>query len=319
MLRISRGAMIVASVLLATAPDGAAQTQRPGAPKAAEKPSRATPAAPKAAEKASRETPAARIQRLEADLADLATQNFVLKDRVNELEAEIAALRRQPAPNAPPVAVRPPNVIVVTPAPTQPLDTKPADTRPVDGKPVDVRPIPPDTKPLVTDIDALLRAACGLRLQPDSGAPGAKDLIIVSAQRRASIEEALRANGAPAVDIEAPNVEACFSPLGGDYVVVVPPDKRDLIVSVVGGDGSALSEWLVRSAAGGTRVRLAPSAECRSLLEQVTSRAGPASAVWVEQDKEPSRCERDSDGSANVDPNKIEGYGGVIVLKVQRG
>jgi hypothetical protein len=43
-----------------------------------------------------------------------------------------------------------------------------------------------------------------------------------------------------------------------------------------------------------------------------------AGAAWVEVDQGPSRCERDISGGVRTDANKFDGYGGVIVLKVER-
>lgn len=258
---------------------------------------------------------------------DLGTQLNAAKARIEQLEGDLKfersvsdelmsrALRSQPepAPREPTPATNPTTTAKIPPS----ID---APVLPTPPKPMDQPPHRTTDQPAYSsaDIDALVRTACGLWFRDTSGAPGAKGLIIVSAQRRSSIEEALRIGGAPATDVEAINVDACFSLMGADYVVVTPPDKRDLVVSVVGGDESSLSRWLSKSAVNNSRVRLAPSSECPALLEHISSRGGSASAVWVELDAGPSRCERDSDGSAHVDPNKVGGYGGVIVLKVQR-
>jgi hypothetical protein len=172
----------------------------------------------------------------------------------------------------------------------------------------------PPTRPV--DLEALLRDACGLRLRPTSGAPGERETIVVSAQRRTPIEQALP-NAAPTAQLEALNVDACFSLMGNDYVLVAPPDKREGVFSVIGGDASALSRWLSGPEATSGRLRLAPDSDCAALLNQIRGLSSTA-AVWVEQDHGPSRCERDMDGSAHLDPNKVDGYGGVIVLKLQR-
>jgi hypothetical protein len=317
-LRGFGGAAIVAIVALAAATSGLAQGQ-----KQAQKPSS------KAAPAAAREMPAERIKRLEADLRDLAIQNSVLIDRKAELEAELAALKDQVArlrqsangtvPPAPPEGQQKPPAMSPVGQPVSPATPVAGAQPPSNAKP----PAPggEGDKPPPVDLSAAVRAACGLRLEPESGAPGAKDLIIVSVQRRTSIEAAARASGAPAPDIEAVNVDACFSAMGAgtDYVLAAPADRRDQTVAVIGGDGSPLGEWLTRSALEGERVRLAPSSECTMLLGQIAARLGPASAVWVEQDNSTSRCERDSDGSATVNPNKIDGYSGVVVLKARRG
>jgi hypothetical protein len=119
------------------------------------------------------------------------------------------------------------------------------------------------------------------------------------------------------VQLESINIDACFTAMGSDYVLVSPPGNRDGVSTVIGGDASGLSRWLGGTEAVNGRVRLAPEADCAALLDQVRAMSNTA-AVWVEQDRGPSRCERDIDGSVHLDPNKVDGYGGVIVLKVQR-
>jgi hypothetical protein len=308
MLRVIGGAVAVAIVAFATG--GIAQEQQKA--KAQKAPMNVAPmnVAPKSAttKSATPDTPAVRIKRLESDLADLANQNSVLIERVRELEAEITSLRESrsrgrsddPTPPDPPA---------VAPGPS--VADKPA---PQNGTPKSPEP----ENPVAASLDTAIRTACGLRIQADSGAPGAKDLIVVSVQRRAAIDASLRASGATAVDIEALNVDACFSVMGTDHILVAPPGRRDAVVSVIGGDGTPLSQWLMQSATASKRARLAPSADCTLLLDQIGARAGAGSAVWVEQDMGASRCERDSDGSATVNPNKFDGYSGVIVLKVQK-
>jgi hypothetical protein len=303
MLRVVCGAAVVAILTIPAATGGIAVAQpKVGAQKAA-------PAV------AARETPAAQLKRLESDVADLATQNSVLIDRVRELEAEIASLRasgggRPPGPA--PAGPQPQPGPSVGPAPPGPT----ANDKPVSPP---VAPSSPEPKPVALNLDAAIRAACAFRVPADSGAPGARDLIVVSAQRRAAIDASLSAGGAAAVDIEALNVDACFSALGTDHVLVAPPGRRDAVVSVIGGDGTPLSQWLMQYAAEGKRARLAPSTDCTLLLDQIAARAGSGSAVWVELDMGASRCERDSDGSATVNRTKMDGYSGVIVLKVQKG
>ena len=125
---------------------------------------------------------------------------------------------------------------------------------------------------------------------------------------------ALRSGGAPQAQLESIAGDSCFTPLGNDYVMVAPSNGNPF---VLGGDSSALSRWLSGPEAVNGRLRLPPESDCAALLDQVRS-LGSTAAVWVEQDHGPSRCERDTDGSAHLDPNKVDGYGGVIVLKLQR-
>lgn len=193
-----------------------------------------------------------------------------------------------------------PPAITALPTPTPPPYTPPP-----------VPPVPP------VDLEALVRQACGLRLRPTSGAPGERETIVVSTQRRTPIEQAIQSGAAPSAQLEAMNLDACFSLLGNEYVLVAPPDKKDGIFQVIGGDASAFSRWLSGSEAVDGRLRLAPESDCAALLDQIRNLSNTA-AVWVEQDHGPSRCERDSNGSARLDPNKVDGYGGVIVLKLQR-
>jgi hypothetical protein len=147
------------------------------------------------------------------------------------------------------------------------------------------------------------------------GASGAKDLIIVAAAKRQPIDEVLRSPQAPAAEVEGINADACFSELGTDYVLVAPTDRPDKF-TVIGDDG-ALSAWLRSAAqsAGADRVRLAPKSECAELLDKIGNRGR---SVWVEDERGLSLCERDATGTPQVDPNKINGYSGVIVLKVGR-
>ena len=304
MLRGVAGAVAVAILTIPAVTGGIAQAQQ----KVGQQ--KTTPAA------AVRETPAARIKRLESDVADLATQNSVLIDRVRELEAEIVSLRASGGskpPSPAPAGPQPQPGSSAGPAPPGPT----ASDKPV-SPPVAPSSPEPD-KPVAVNLDAAIRAACAFRVPADSGAPGAKDLIVVSAQRRAAIDASLSAGGAAAVDIEAVNVDACFSALGTDHVLVAPPGRRDAVVSVIGGDGTPLSQWLTQYAGEGKRARLAPSTDCTLLLDQIGARSGSGSAVWVDLDMAVSRCERDSDGSATVNPNKMDGYSGVIVLKVRKG
>jgi hypothetical protein len=196
----------------------------------------------------------------------------------------------------------------------EPVRTTPANGPVTSLPPLQTQPQPPPTTPAV-DIEALVRQACGVRLRP-TGAPGERETIVVSAQRRPQIESALGSGGASPVQIESIAADVCFSPLGTDYVLVAPSANRDRI-SVVGGGDADLSRWLRAPEAVSGRLRLPPDSECGALLDQVRSLSNTA-AVWVEQDHGPSRCERDIDGSPHLDPNKVDGYGGVIVLKLQR-
>jgi len=159
-----------------------------------------------------------------------------------------------------------------------------------------------------------VRQACGLVLPPASRS-GTKDLIIVAAAKRQSIDDVLRSPQAPAADVEGIDVDACFSELGPDYVVVSPSDKPDKF-TVIGNEG-ALSSWLRSAAAsaGVNRVRLAPKSDCAELLNKIGNRGR---AVWVEDERGLSLCELDASGTPQIDPNKVNGYSGVIVLKVGR-
>jgi hypothetical protein len=185
---------------------------------------------------------------------------------------------------------------------------------------VNAPPAPPQPAALpplpAVDLEALIQQACGVRVR-SSGAPGQPETIIVSAQRRAPLEDALRGGGQPQAQLEAINMDACFKSMGNDYVLVSPPSNREGAAIVIGGDASSLGRWLGGTEAVNGRVRLAPEADCAALLDQVRALSSNA-AVWVEQEKGPSRCERDMDGSVHLDPNKIDGYGGVMVLKIQR-
>jgi hypothetical protein len=64
-------------------------------------------------------------------------------------------------------------------------------------------------------------------------------------------------------------------------------------------------------------VKLAPGLECAAVLAALPREA--PGAAWVEDGQGPSRCERNASGGVRVDPNKVNGYGGVIVLKIDRG
>lgn len=165
----------------------------------------------------------------------------------------------------------------------------------------------------IVDIEARIREACGVKLSPTSGMPNAKDVIIVAADKRQPIDEALRSPGVSAADVAALNIGACFSRLGTtDYVLVAPSDRPDNY-PVVGGDGSALSRWLESNASREGTARLPPKEACDTLLSDIGNQAR---AVWVEDEHGPSLCERDAGGGARVDPNKINGYSGAIVLQV---
>ncbi|NPU13070.1 hypothetical protein HL666_20070 [Bradyrhizobium sp. 83002] len=166
------------------------------------------------------------------------------------------------------------------------------------------------------DLDVLTQQACGVRLRT-SGAPGERDTIIVSAQRRGALEEALRGGLQSQVQLETLDMDACFKAMGSDYVLVSPPGSGDGVSIVIGGEPSGLSRWLAGADAVNGRVRLAPEADCAALLDQIRPMSNTA-AVWVEQERGLSRCERDVEGTVHLDPNKVDGYGGTIVLKVRR-
>jgi hypothetical protein len=165
------------------------------------------------------------------------------------------------------------------------------------------------------ELKAAVDRACGVLLPADSGAPDPRAMIIVAASKRSAIDSVL--GTPPAADVEAVNVNGCFAQMGkSEYVVVTPPGKPNAF-EVSGGDGrSDLSKWLAKSAAEGPRLKLAPGSECADILAKI---GGRARAAWVEDRQGPSLCEWDPYGGARVDPNKFDGYGGAIVLKIDRG
>jgi hypothetical protein len=192
----------------------------------------------------------------------------------------------------------------------QPARIEPQPAR-IEPQPARIEPQPRRPPP---DFDAIARNACGVVVKPDAGRP----VIVVSANRRSSIDAAL---GSPLpadveVDVEAIDVDACFSRMGrSDYVMMTPPGRPDQYSVTGGNPKSELSKWLAKSAAQGGRVKLAPGTECADVLASLPLEAA---AAWVEVDQGPSRCERDAAGSIRIDSNKFDGYSGVIVLKVER-
>jgi hypothetical protein len=209
------------------------------------------------------------------------------------------------APSADPQPAGTP--VANTPPPTPP-DPQPART------PVANAPPPPSG--LGPDVEAMVERACGVVLKPDPTTPDARPVIVISADKRGPIDAAL--GTPPAADVEAVSVNGCFAKMGGSgYVVVTPPGDPEQYL-VTGGDRkSDLSKWLTAPPAPGTRVRLAPRAECAEVLANLPS--GAPEAAWVEDGRGPSRCERSAAGGVRVDPNKVQDYGGTIVLKVDRG
>lgn len=174
--------------------------------------------------------------------------------------------------------------------------------------------LPPAPARLSPDVEAMVASACGVVLKPDPAAPGARAVIVIAADKRGPIDSAL--GTPPAADIAAVSVNGCFAKMG-DYIVMTPPGNPSQYL-VTGGDRkSDLSKWLSAPPAQGTRVRLAPGTECANVLANLPS--GAPEAAWVEDGQGPSRCERSASGGVRVDPNKVQDYGGAIVLKVDRG
>jgi hypothetical protein len=162
----------------------------------------------------------------------------------------------------------------------------------------------------------MVKSACGVVLKPGPASQDGRPVIVVSANKRGPIDSAL--GTPPAANVEAVDVNGCFARMGtSEYLVVTPPGKPDEYL-VTGGDRkSDLSKWLTSSAAQGGRVKLAPGSECADVLANLPR--GAPGAAWVEDGQGPSRCERDASGDVRVDPNKVNDYGGVIVLKIDRG
>lgn len=168
------------------------------------------------------------------------------------------------------------------------------------------------------DVQQRVREACGVVFPAPADISGAKDLILVSSQRRTSVEQELQLPGAKPMDLEVVDADVCFDILTPGYALAVPPGTPGQITSVIPRLDSPLGRWLRAVAPRGTRVRLAPGAECNVVLDAVRERGAPSNAVWVEDDEGLSRCERDAAGNARVDPGKIDGYSGVIVLRIKR-
>jgi len=151
--------------------------------------------------------------------------------------------------------------------------------------------------------------ACGVTVP---AASGANDITLISSQRRARIDQELRLPGAERVDIESIDADVCFDEISPDYVQVSLSGMRQQAVTA--DDSTQLGRWLVSAAPHGVRIRLPSGSECGTLLDLLQDRA-----IWVENGDNLSRCERDAFGGTRIDPTKIEGYSGVIVVKVTRG
>lgn len=176
---------------------------------------------------------------------------------------------------------------------------------------------PPPVQP--ADIQRRVREACALMLPATSGAPGAKDIILVSSQRRAPIDQELLLPGAKPMDVEVVDADVCFEGLGADYALVSPKGRQGQVTATIPDGDTPLGRWLSRVAPRGTRVRLAPGSECSNLLDALRERPSAPSAAWVEDDEGLSRCERGPTGDAVVDSTKIDGYSGVIIVRIKRG
>jgi hypothetical protein len=151
--------------------------------------------------------------------------------------------------------------------------------------------------------------ACGVTVP---AASGANDITLISSQRRARIDQELRLPGAERVDIESIDADVCFDELSPDYVQVSLSGRRQQAVTA--DDSTPLGRWLIDAAPHGVRIRLAPGSECGILLDLLQDRA-----VWVEDGGNLSLCEHDAFEGTRINPTKIEGYSGVIVVKVKRG
>jgi hypothetical protein len=174
------------------------------------------------------------------------------------------------------------------------------------GRPRDPTPPPP------RDIGPLVRDACGVILPPQS--PNGKSVVVVAAAKRETIDHATQLPHTPSAEVESIHADACFQGLGDAYVVLSPSDRPDMF-SIVG-NGSPLGRWVVDAAGASGRVRLPPKSECEDLLNRIGDRGR---AVWVEDEGGVSLCELDRNGKPSADRGKINGYSGVIVLKVTRG
>jgi hypothetical protein len=169
-----------------------------------------------------------------------------------------------------------------------------------------------------TDFQQRVLEACGLLLPSTSGAPGAKDIIIISSIRRAPIDQQLKLPDAKPMDVQVVDADACFNNLSSEYVMVSPSGKSNEVAAVMPNDDTPLGHWLISAALHATNFSLVPGSECSALLGLLRDRDISPEAAWVEDEQGLSRCERDSTGGASVDPTKTEGYSGVIIVKIKR-
>ena len=169
--------------------------------------------------------------------------------------------------------------------------------------------VAPPVVPPPANLRQRVDEACGVTVP---AASGANDITLISSQWRARIDQELRLPGAERVDIESIDADVCFDELSPDYVQVSLSGMRRQAVTA--DDSTQLGRWLVNAAPHGVRIRLPSGSECGTLLDLLQDRA-----IWVENGDNLSRCERDAFGGTHIDPTKIEGYSGVIVVKVTRG
>lgn len=177
------------------------------------------------------------------------------------------------------------------------------------------QPPPPTSPP--ADVAGHAREVCGLVLPAGSGAPGTKDTILVASKQRGVIDQELRLPDAKPADVETIDADVCFAPLSGGYVLVSPPGRAGQVTAIIPDEDSQLGRWLVSAVSSANRVRLAPSSECNALLDALSARGDTSDAAWVEEGNGLSRCERSATGDVHVDSTKINGYSGVIIVKVK--
>lgn len=160
------------------------------------------------------------------------------------------------------------------------------------------------------------REGCGAVLAHQSGAPGARGVVVIAARRRQPVERELEMPGAPAVDINAVEPDLCFEAIGG-FVVARPPARQTGFPLFTLGEDSVLDDWLVQVARGNAgRLQLPAAERCTDLLRDLQGRGLSPPYAWVTDGDGIARCEFVG-GQTRTDPVKTNGYDGVVVLEAK--